>query len=705
MAKNDFDIDFDFEKEYGFDPKAILDSEYTDDDLDLSQFDDEALGIDLGEDPQSEFDDFDLEGLDLDEAGDVPFERAVWQEPEEEEVFEEEAAETFDEEALDLDDLDFEDDAEGSADEEMAFTRRASFFGMETGALPVQPEAPADEEPADDVYADDAAEDEVPAYEDAPYEESGNEDPADEVNLPEETTEESEEPAVRRRRERAPREKKERKPIQVKMPPVLTNLVRLYLPTQQQIRERMEQPEGRRRRKPSKMQIFKEFYLPSIILGLALVLILSFVIGSLSNAIDAAQLKREQEKQKAQQESIAAEQLATEGVRILTEAEKLAQSYDFDGAITLIDSYMGEKSQEMTIKRAEYQTARNSLVEHQDPTLIPNLSFHVLVADMTRAVADDEYGGSYNRNFVSVAEFERILDQLYLNNYVLVNFDDFVGAASMDGTSETYEETSIWLPEGKKPVMLTETMVNYFGYMVDGNGDGTPDSQGGGFAHRLVVDGNGDIKAEYVDSNNVTQVGNYDLVPILEEFIAEHPDFSYKGARATLAVCGYEGIFGYRIQSETQANKGLDYYNEQVVGATQIVNALREKGYRLACYTFDNKDYSNISADQVNQDIQKWKSQIAPVIGEIDTIVFARGKDIGDYTGGKFDVLHNAGFRFMLKSGDSPYTEVNNTYVRQTRLMVTGENMVAKSSMFTDNGLFDPNTVLDLSIRGNVPVG
>ena len=142
-----------------------------------------------------------------------------------------------------------------------------------------------------------------------------------------------------------------------------------------------------------------------------------------------------------------------------------------------------------------------------------------------------------------------------------------------------------------------------------------------------------------------------------------------------------------------------------MVGATQVVEALREKGYRLACYSFENKDYSNISADQVNQDIQKWKSQIAPVIGEIDTIVFARGKDIGDYTGGKFEVLHKAGFRFMLKSGDTPYTEVNNTYVRQTRLMVTGENMVSKATMFTSTGLFDPNTVLDLSIRGNVPVG
>ena len=683
MAKNDFDIDFDFEKEYGFDPKAILDSDYTDEDLDLSQFDDEALGLDL--ESESEFADFDLDSLGLEE--EVQPAPAA-QEP----VFEAE------EDNLNLDDLDFDEDEEFAeeAEEEMDFSRRASFFGMDTGSVPQQ-------EP---VY-------EEPAYEDAVYEEPAYEQEegyeVSEEELPEEpdaeNTEEPEEPAVRRRRERAPREKKERKPIEVKIPPVLTNLVHLYFPTQQQIRERMEQPEGRRRRKPSKLQIFKEFYLPAVILGLSVVLILSFVIGSLSNAIDAAQLKREQEQQKAQQESIAAEQLATEGVRILAEAEKLAQSYDYDGAIGLLDSYSGEMSQEMTAKKAEYVNIRATLVEHQDPTLIPNLSFHVLVADMNRAVADKEYGGSYNRNFVSVAEFEKILNQLYMNNYVLVNFENFVGAASMDGTSEVYEETSIWLPEGKKPVMITETMVNYFGYMVDGNGDGTPDSQGGGFANKLVVDAAGNIKAEYVDENNVTQVGNYDLVPVLEDFIAAHPDFSYRGARATLAVCGYEGIFGYRIQSETIANKGNEYYNEQVVGATQVVEALREKGYRLACYSFENKDYSNISADQVNQDIQKWKSQIAPVIGEIDTIVFARGKDIGDYTGGKFEVLHKAGFRFMLKSGDTPYTEVNNTYVRQTRLMVTGENMVAKSSMFTDNGLFDPNTVLDLSIRGNVPVG
>ena len=34
---------------------------------------------------------------------------------------------------------------------------------------------------------------------------------------------------------------------------------------------------------------------------------------------------------------------------------------------------------------------------------------------------------------------------------------------------------------------------------------------GAGFASRLVVDGNGDIKSEMCDVNNQTQVGNFDL--------------------------------------------------------------------------------------------------------------------------------------------------------------------------------------------------
>ena len=685
MAKNDFDIDFDFEKEYGFDPNAILDSDYTDD-LDLSEFADDEFDV-AQEQEDVSFDDYDV---DTREYRSEPV-TSVY-DPEEEDIFDEEPEDGLD---MGLNGLDFDEDEDLYPDDadltsDMNFSRRASFFDMGAGDPPAAPSYHPD--------AQRASRQEVPepeAFEDG-----------DVYGEPEqEKTEVARRAAKLRGMGAEKKEKKERKPVKLTMPPVFAKILRLYIPSREDIQARMESADGRRRRKPSKQQIFKEFYLPGLIAGLSIVLMLSFVIGSLSNAIDRAQLEREQKEQQAQQEAMAAELIETEGKRLIEQAEILAMGYNYQEAADLLDSFQGEMTQEMIAKRAEYINAKSTLVEHQDPTLIPNLSFHVLVHDMNRAKADTELGGQYNRNFVTTQEFTNILQQLYLNDFVLVDFDSFVSSNSVDGTSSSLFTESIWLPYGKKPVMITETMVNYFTYMIDGNNDGIADSGGDGFASRLIVDANGDVKAEYVDESNVTQIGNYDLVPILEDFIANHPDFSYKGARATLAVSGSQGIFGYRIQSESIATKGQDYYNEQVVGATKVVEALKAKGYRLACYTFDNKDYKGISAAQVQEDIQKWKSQIAPVIGELDTIVFAKSSDIGDYTGGKFDVLYDAGFRFMIKNADAPYTEVNNAFVRQSRLMVTGENMVAKASMFTDLALFDPNVVLDLATRGNVPVG
>ena len=495
--------------------------------------------------------------------------------------------------------------------------------------------------------------------------------------------------------------KKEKEPIKLTVPPFLTKLVKLYFPTQQEIRERAEMPEGRRRRKPSKQQIFKEYYLPTIILGLSLVLMLSFVIGALSNAIDGAKLRREEEQQKAQQESLAAEQLATEGVRLLERAEVLAKGYDYDGAIEVLDSYNGEMSAEMTAKRAEYVNAKSTLVEHQDPTLIPNLSFHVLIADPTRAFKDQELGGSYNRNFVTTTEFSKILDHLYLNGYVLVDFESITGCNTNATGAEQYFPKSIYLPADKKPIMLTETMVNYFNYMIDGDGDQVADAKGDGFASKLVIDANGDIKAEYVDEQGQTSVGNYDLVPILEDFIKQHPDFSYRGARATLAVTGDEGVFGYRTNTAVVASKGQDYFDQQVAGAKEVVQKLRDLGYNIACYTYENKAYGKLSVQQIQADLQSWAQQVTPVIGAVDTFVFAKVSNISDYTGNAFKVMYDSGFRYFIAHGNQPYTEVNSTYVRQNRLMVTGENMQWYRDQF--NGLFDCAAILEVNTRGEVP--
>ena len=463
-------------------------------------------------------------------------------------------------------------------------------------------------------------------------------------------------------------------------------------------RPRRESAQSDRPRKPmSPMRRFKNEQLPLIILCVTAVLILIFVIGSASRAISNAQLNKEAEKIAAESAESAAQKEAKEVEALLKEAEILAAGYDYQGAQDLLNTFTGSTSKYPAIDQAKanYEMAKASLVAYTDISSITNLSFHVLIADPERAFANADYGTSYKKNFVTIDEFQSILQELYNNNYILVDMDDLVTETTVDGVT-SYAFATLNLPKDKTPIMITETLVNYFTYMVDSDGDGVADANGAGFASRLVVDSNGDIKAEFVDAEGNTVTGNYDLVPILESFIEAHPDFCYKGARATLAVTGYDGVFGYRTNSEVISAKGQEYYDEQVSGAKEVVEALRAKGYTIACNTYRNKNYGDLSADAIQADLNSWNQNVAEIIGNVDTLVFAQGSDIstsGDYTGSKYTVLHNEGFKYFIGAGTKVSTEVAAEYVRQVRLMVTGSQMVNAGSAYAE--FFDAASVLD----------
>ena len=666
MAKKDFDIDFDFDEAYGFDAKSFLGDEAYDDTVDPNAFSDEELGLssrkesdgDAGRDEG----DFDLDG--------------------------------------DLEDfLNMGTEPEVSAD-----------------AQDWQGEPEQDSWVPETEYSEEAPEEDPSVYEDAqePYDDQDHY--SEEESEPAEYNEDAdEEEDMSDTESDVQRERKPRKPIQLpklpklKTPNIFTRFFDLYFGPviHKELREEPADPENpRRRRRKSRSQIFKEVYLPPLLACLCLILVLTFVIGALSNAIDRRQIEKQNQQSQLDASISQAEQLAAQSQQIVEEAEQLAAGYNYDKAIEKLES-IGDLTQspEVAAKRAEFETARNALVEYKDPTLIPNLSFHVLIEDMARAKQDTELGGSYNRNFVTTGEFSKILTQLYNNGYVLVDFNSFVySQTDLDG-NEKFMVQSIWLPADKKPVMLTETMVNYFAYMVDGDGDGKPDAKGDGFANKLVLDASGNIKAEYIDSSGQTLVGNYDFVPILEAFIEEHPDFCYRGARAILAVTGHEGVFGYRCNTSYISTVSQQYYDEQVAGAKEITDALRDKGYTIACYTYKNDAYGKLSVTQIQADMQSWTSQVVNVIGPVDTFVFARSSRLTEYgsSSNAFQVMYTSGFRYFISNDASPLTEINDTYVRQNRLMVTGENMQHKSSMFT--GMFDTNAVLELSTRGSVPTG
>lgn len=652
MDKNDFDLDIDFEEEYGFDPKDFLSE---DDDFDYSDI--------LDEDDPTE---------DMDATKAYHFDQ------------------TPDQNA---------DDDISDADEDLA--------------------ADFPEHPDHDDEQQDYPDEEAPQAYDAPEEEQDGQ----EYDI-EEYDEEPEQGTKKKGGLKLPKlggkgksKKAKSKASDPVKKSVFSKLLDMYMEPVTRYKEESEvldplDPRYVRRRKREKKRIFKEVYLPAIIAGLALLLILSFIVGSVSNALTVKKNKDSAAQVEAQQQASAADAAEVEFKRTMAQVESLVTGYDYQGAIDLLNEYLNGYNgsnntfrEQAVAKQAALVNEQNQLVELKDVTTIPNLSFHVLMADASRACNKDVSGadmaGLYNKNFVSVEEFSRILNQLYSSNYVLVDFDSFVyKATGVDGNDE-FGAKSIYLPQGKKPVMITETMVNYFEYMVDPDKDGKLDGTGHGFANKLVLDENGDIKAAYVDANGQSLVGNYDLVPVLESFIQEHPDFVYQGARAILAVSGTEGVFGYRTNTSYVSRFGQAFYDNEVIEAKKVVAALREKGYTIASYTYSNQAYRSMTTLQIQAEVTNWTNQITPVLGEVDTMVFARASDIESYSGTTFDVLYNSGIRYFLNSGSSPRVDINKTFVRQTRLMVTGETLAWYSSQFTS--YFDSNVVLDVATRGGMP--
>ena len=641
MSKNDFDVNFDFEDDFSFDSKQFLGAEDFNTEVDLDSFSDEELGLK---------DHHQGNAFDMEEEDDF----------------------------LNMADRMEQEEEEAQWEEEAAYEEKG--------------ESPA-EEPA---YEEEPVYEEEPAYE-APADEEGD--------MQEESAPVEEERSKRRRRGvHTPTEMP-----QERGPSIFTKFYDLYFAPafHKELREEVADLTKSRRRKKRPQQIFKEYYLPPLTVCICVILVLSFVVGSVSNYITVKQIEEETLKNQLDASAGALEQAEAEGDRLLREAERLVTEYNYEAATDLLRSINGGDHTDLpdvAARLAELETIKSQLVEHKEPSLIPNLSFHVLIADLARAMRDvDKLKGNYNQNFVSCDEFSKILQELYNNGFVLVDFDSFVVSnTDLDGTEKFFIEP-IRLPEGKKPVMITETMVNYFSYMCDGDADGVADAGGDGFAAKLVIDGMGDIRAEYVNEKGEVQTGNYDLVPILEDFIKEHPDFSYQGARAILAVTGHEGLFGWRCNTSYIATKNQDFYDQEVAGAKKIVEALRDKGYTIASYTYENKDYAKFSVAQISADLQSWTNEVTNIIGPVDTIVFAKNSDLTDYTGQAFNVLYTSGFRYFVGRANSPACEVNTTYVHQKRLTVTGEFMRHYPSQFTDLGLFNPNAVLDMTTRGEVP--
>lgn len=467
-------------------------------------------------------------------------------------------------------------------------------------------------------------------------------------------------------------------------------------------------PVNPRRRKRSKMQIFKEAYLPVVIAGAALLLIVIFIIGSISRSIQIKNAEKEASIAASSSVQAEYERLAGEVSSLMLQADYLASIYDIPGAIAVLESFSGDASEfpELGAKINELNDELSNMTVWSDPAQVTSLSFQLLIADAERAFSNGTYGTAYNRNFITVGEFQKILQQLYDNGYILVSLDDIFATETTESGTEVLRAKSLFLPTGKKPLLLTQTNVNYNTYMIDGDGDKLPDKDGAGFASKLVLDADGTLTCQMIDSTGSAVTGAYDLVPVLDAFIEANPDFSYRGAKAVIAVTGYDGLFGYRTNAEAEETFGSDVYYDEIAAAGEIAYALRESGYEIACYTYENVPYGEYSEAQIEADLSGWTAEVMPILGEVDILTFAQNSDISDvtpYTGAKYNLLSNAGFKYYLGfcSEGNAFASVTDDYARIGRILVTGSNLAYHADWFT--GMFDAASVLDTAARGTIP--
>lgn len=222
---------------------------------------------------------------------------------------------------------------------------------------------------------------------------------------------------------------------------------------------------------------------------------------------------------------------------------------------------------------------------------------------------------------------------------------------------------------------------------------------GQGLASRLVLDGNGALTCERQASDGSTVTGAFDVVPCVEAFIQEHPDFSNNGARGILGLTGYNGILGYRTDDSLATSTDNRYAAKYGVFDTAaekeavapVIEALKSAGWEFACNGYDGTNYGS-DEEAVSADLTKWNESVGTLVGNTTILLFPSGTDSRgwkayDESDPVYQILKKQGFLYygsMDISGTK--TQLTEQYLRCSYLNVDGYRMY--QDLYKDAGRF-----------------
>ncbi len=368
---------------------------------------------------------------------------------------------------------------------------------------------------------------------------------------------------------------------------------------------------------------------------------------------------------------------------MLQDGEHMLERYRYYSAEALFSNMAVIFPDDERITNDLLEATRNTSATTTYTGTVEVLCVRQLIADTTSPGADSDL-------FITCSEFQRMLEQLYANDYVLVDAETMA-----DMSEDTFmTEVDLTVPEGKRPVILVLDSFDY-----------SASNYIYGCCERLVLNDQDQVCGEYRDSDGNTTISrSAEAIGILDAFIEEHPDFSFDGAKGVISICGYESCFGYIISEDEVDDRNdalaaagrpsMQFSSADIeanrAAVSEIMNVLLDTGWKFASSTYGNINAFEADYDTIVADTEKWLEQIGSLTGPVHMIVYPGGNYIYG-TDPRAEYLKDLGFRIFFGIGYNPYYIYGSNYLYYDRLIIS-DSALRNTDL---SRLFDSSLVID----------
>ena len=335
--------------------------------------------------------------------------------------------------------------------------------------------------------------------------------------------------------------------------------------------------------------------------------------------------------------------------------------------------------------------------------VVEHLFFHPVVAYPELAFDGDSKSDGIDDWMVTAGEYLKILESVYEKGYVLVDIADCWSEQTDESGQTRMVKNTLYLPEGKKPLILSYDDVNYYEYML-----------ANGFTYKLIIGEDGKLWSWGKDPQGKEVVSrDLDAVTILDKFVEEHPDFSPFGAKGCLSLTGYEGILGYRTQTDSKSWTAEQEANRQkeIEAVKPIVAELKRTGWTFGSHTWGHISLNTRTFDTVTADMQKWFAEVGSLVGETSVLFYPFGGRLdGDdvqQSGPAFRWMQEHGFRIFCSVGIDSWSKCKSdiSAVICDRLHPDGTTLRSAKGRERYMKFYDAKDIIDLSVRPQREVG